>query len=515
MKMQPPYLKSLHLYMLRLWQGCLASEAARSIRELRDRFWPLGIRLQLTCWYTGVLAIIILCSGAVAYKHLDTSLESTADTALNLRIQQIANEVSYRNGHIRFDESIGDIPRLSSTASPSSGIAVDVDASSIVRILDSKGRVLRATPAFQRLSLPEESLAQPLSGQPWKGTVKTSSDQEIRIASQALTRHGKPYAIVQVGESLKQLHAVLHQEVVLFVLLTPEVLMMCALIGSWLSMRAFAPIHKLAATARRIGEGDLQQRVPVPQPRDEVQFLAMTLNDMIERLDAAFKRQQRFVSDASHELRTPVAAIRSKTDVALLQDLSPREYVGVLQGINTEAERLSRLINDLLVLARADEGRTLLAQEPVQLDFLVKTVAANAEELAQERGITVEVQTPQPVTICGDEARLIQVVMNLLDNALIYTQAGGHVTLKVEQDEAAARIIVSDTGQGIAPEHLPYIFERFYRADPAHQHHEGGSSGLGLAIVDWVVRAHNGSVSVKSQPGLGSTFIVNLPRGTK
>jgi len=294
-------------------------------------------------------------------------------------------------------------------------------------------------------------------------------------------------------------------------LLVPFILLIGALGSYWLASQAFAPIHHLTSTARQIKAGDLSQRVPVPKARDEVYNLAVTLNEMIERLEASFLRQQRFVADASHELRTPIAAIRSKTDVTLMQPTSAQEYVSVLQSINGEAERLSHLISDLLALARADEGQAPLERETIQLDLLAQAVAANAEFLAQERNIHMVLQLSEPVTILGDEARLIQAIMNLLDNALVYTPRGGYVLLRVEGDQKNARVIVRDTGEGIPAQHLPHIFERFYRCDPARKRREGGSSGLGLTIVDWVVRVHGGTIDVVSKVGYGSTFTVTIP----
>jgi signal transduction histidine kinase len=249
----------------------------------------------------------------------------------------------------------------------------------------------------------------------------------------------------------------------------------------------------------------------VPPVRDEVQYLAMTLNSMLDSLDQAFSRQRQFVADASHELRTPVAVIRNKAGVALLEPPRLDETVTALQEIRTETERLTFLLTDLLTLARGDEGRARFGREVVQLDRLVETVAATTEVLADERRIQLALQIPHPVTVVGDEARLIQVVMNLLDNAIRYTKPGGRVWVSVEQTDDSARLIVRDTGSGIAPEHLPHIFERFYRADPTRRRTGGSSSGLGLSIVEWIARTHGGSVEVESQVGQGSCFTVTLP----
>jgi heavy metal sensor kinase len=289
------------------------------------------------------------------------------------------------------------------------------------------------------------------------------------------------------------------------------VLLACALGSYWLAARAFAPIQRLAETARRIKAGDLRSRVLVPRAHDEVQYLALTLNEMIDSLDQALTRQRRFVADASHELRTPVAVIRNKTDVALLGSGTRQDYVTVMHEINAEAERLGHLISDLLALARGDEGQTQFEREPVRLDLVARAVAANANLLAAERGITLEVQRCEAVTVLGDEARLIQVIMNLLENAVRYTNPGGRVTLTVQATQDQALLSVRDTGIGIAAEHLPHIFERFYRADPARGRTGGSSSGLGLSIVEWVVRAHGGTVSGESRLGRGSCFTVTLP----
>jgi len=317
---------------------------------------------------------------------------------------------------------------------------------------------------------------------------------------------------VQVGESLTSLSTTLRSAVLELIIIGICVLLLSFFGSYWLAARSFAPVKKMTSIARHIEAGDLHERVPVPHTQDELQTLALTFNDMIERLEKAFARQRRFVADASHELRTPVAAIRSMTDVALAQrgPVPLDEYLTVLRDVNTEAERLGHLINDLLALARTDESKMLLEQEPVRLDLLVSDVAATTEPLATEKGITLEVQAKQPATILGDEVRLIQVIMNLIDNAITYTNSGGKVLLQVEIKDNNAILRVSDTGIGIEKRHLEHIFERFYRVDPARTRAAGGT-GLGLAIVDWIVRAHNGSISVESQVGQGTTFTVHLP----
>jgi len=477
-----------------------------------------GVRLQLTLWYILVFALLLIISDIIFYEQLHSSLSNNLNAALQLHAQQIAVGISNENGHVRIQNVNGDIPGTGIDTGPNVNVtnqsdtqSSDVEFGSLVRILDARGKTLRVTPAFQMLLVPATSVTQALQETSWQGTITTRSGQQVRLYSMALMDNNTPFAVIQVGESLAQLNTTLQNVLIELLLTVPFVLLLGALGSYWLAGRAFIPVDRLTRTAQQIKAGDLHQRVPVPRSHDEIQRLALTLNEMIERLEQTFTRQRRFVADASHELRTPVAAIRSMTELAQLQQLSQEEYNKMLHDINVESERLGHLISDLLALARADEGQTRLECAPVRLDVLSHAVAANAEPLALEHDVTVQVEAPVSVVVMGDEARLIQAVMNLLDNAIIYTNAGGQVTLTVETKQQQAYLRVHDTGIGIAPEHLPHLFERFYRVDQARVRTEGNSSGLGLAIVDWVIHAHGGTISIESQVGKGSTFTITLP----
>ena len=476
------------------------------------RLWPLGVRLQLMLWYTVVFAVLIFFSDAILYSQLQTSLLTNLDTSLRQQVEQISSGISTaENGTVTIQDVTGDLPELGTSAVNQQGNHTDINFGSLVRILDAKGHVLRETAAFTALLVPSTNVMQPLHGTFWQGNVSTHNGQQVRLYSKVLQENGVPFATVQVGESLAQLQAALHSVLLELIVIAPFLLLFGALGSYWLASRAFIPIDRLTRTTREIQAGDLHQRVPVPHTHDEVQRLAATLNEMIARLEEAFKRQQRFVADASHELRTPVAVIRSTTDLALFEERTPQEYKQLLENINAETERLGHLLSDLLALARSDEGKIRLEREPVQLDQLVKMVVANAEVLAVEHEVTLQVQADKSVVVLGDEARLIQAVINLLDNAIIYTNAGGRVIVSVEPKETVALLAVHDTGIGIAPEHIPHLFERFYRVDPARVRTGGNNSGLGLAIVEWVISAHGGTISVESQLGQGTTFLVTLP----
>jgi two-component system OmpR family sensor kinase len=470
-----------------------------------------GIRVQLTLWYTAIFALLILLFCLIFYTTLQAFLASGMDSALQLRAQQIAGGISSENRKIVIQDVTGELPGLDATATPGEqGARSDVNIGTLVRMLDVNGNTAYISPAFGDLTLPPTSFTQPLHGVSWQGTVTAHNGQAVRVYSVALSDNGKVFGVLQVGESLAQLTATLQSITIALLIIIPFVLLLGALGSYWLAKRAFRPILHLTRTAREIKAGDLHRRVPVPHTRDEVYDLALTLNEMIGRLDQAFTQQRRFVADASHELRTPVTVIRSITDVALEEPLGLVEYQEILSEINAESERLGLLINDLLVLARADEEQIQLDHEPVRLDLLACDVAATMEPLANERGIELQLQTLETATVSGDTARLIQVLMGLVDNALTYTNAGGTVTLSVEARDHIACLTVRDTGIGISEEDRAHIFERFYRADPARSRAAGGS-GLGLSIAHWVIQAHGGAITVESKVGQGSTFIVTLP----
>lgn len=488
--------------------------------KLLHDHWPVGIRTQLMLWYLIVFAVLMLLFGGIFYANLRTSLSTSLDTALQLRTQQIAAGITDEQGKIIIQDVTGELPGVvdrDSVQSPSTPDGqegadqhADVTFGTLVRILGADGQPVYVTRAFRGLRVPAASITQPLHHVVWQGMVTAHHGQAVRLYSAPLEHDGKVYGVIQVGQSLTSLDTTLMSVVLELLLIGPFVLLLSAFGSYWLAARAFEPIHHLTCTARHIEASDLHQRVPVPRTRDEVQSLALTFNEMIERLDKAFARQRRFVADASHELRTPVAAIRSMTDTVLDQEATPQEYVAVLHDITSEAERLGHLISDLLVLARADEGQTLLEWKPLRLDLLLSDVLATVEALASERSITVEVGRLEPALVMGDEARLIQVILTLLDNARAYTNEGGKVELAVVIRDKHACLVVQDTGIGIAPEDQEHIFERFYRADSARARIASGT-GLGLAIVEWVVRAHRGTITVESQVGQGSTFTVALP----
>ncbi|HEV8194018.1 MAG TPA: HAMP domain-containing sensor histidine kinase, partial [Ktedonobacterales bacterium] len=340
----------------------------------------------------------------------------------------------------------------------------------------------------------------------------------------ALQSGGNVVAWLVVGQPNQQSEAL--QTLVPGLLLAgPATLLLAALGGYWLATRAMRPVQLITHTARQIGETDLSRRLNLKR-RDELGDLAATFDGMLARLEAAFARQRRFTADASHELRTPLAIVGLEVERALTRTREPAEYVRALAVIQTENEYMSRLVNDLLTLARADAGQAAPQWDAVDLSDVVLDAVERLVPLARAQGVTLQTGDLPELVVTADRAYLAQMLTNLIENGIKYTAGVGscvRVTLGYAADGKMALIRVADDGPGIPPEHLPHIFERFYRVDEARTQEPeesgasvacsptAGGSGLGLALVDWIGRLHRGEVRVQSAVGHGSVFEALLP----
>jgi two-component system OmpR family sensor kinase len=317
----------------------------------------------------------------------------------------------------------------------------------------------------------------------------------------------RPRQILFVASSLAGLDGTLHRLLVIEAIATVAVLVALGLVAAWLVRLGLRPLRGIEATAAAIAGGDLSQRVDHPDPRTEVGRVGSVLNVMLDRIEASDRRLRRFIADASHELRTPLASVRAYAELFARGAASrPADLERAMTGITREAERMSLLVEDLLLLARLDEGRPL-ASDPVSLDAVVAEAVDAAEILDSSRRYALEAEN---VVVEGDGEKLRQIVDNLLANARSHTPAATEVKVSVRRDGDEAVLEVTDSGPGLSEEDAQRIFERFYRADESRARAEGGV-GLGLAIVAAVAHAHGGSAEVRSEPGHGATFAVRLP----
>lgn len=278
--------------------------------------------------------------------------------------------------------------------------------------------------------------------------------------------------------------------------------------GLFLSRRALAPVARSIETARLLNPADLSARLPLSGSRDELDELADTMNKMLDRLAEYHAQSERFTADASHELRSPLSAMRTAIEVALQQPRPIEQYRRVLESLGSQCERLSDLVNNLLLLARADAGQIELRRELVDLAEIVEDTVELYQPVADDQQVILDWRASSPIAVYGDRGRLHQLVTNLLDNALKFTHRGGRITLRLEAPDADARLTVADTGVGIAADRLPRIFDRFNQADRARH---GRGAGLGLSICRWIAVAHGGTIEAASQPDVGTVMTVVLP----
>jgi two-component system heavy metal sensor histidine kinase CusS len=293
---------------------------------------------------------------------------------------------------------------------------------------------------------------------------------------------------------------------------TPLVLLIGSLGGYWMSRRALRPVDQVTRAARTIGIENLSQRLEVPSTGDELQRLSETWNGMLERLEAAVKRLSQFTADASHELRTPITLIRATAELTLRRERSIETYREALRHIIDDSDRTARLIDDLLLLARADAGLPALSLDRVELTPLVRDVCEQGQILAEQRQLEISAEAPdQPVYVDANDPALRRLLLLLVDNAVKYTPAGGHITVSVAADSSGPSVTVRDTGVGIPDAALPHVFERFYRVDESRNRDAGGA-GLGLSIAQWIAHRHHARLEAESVVGQGSAFRVRFPQ---
>jgi heavy metal sensor kinase len=328
---------------------------------------------------------------------------------------------------------------------------------------------------------------------------------------QQVQQPGQPDRLLLVARTAGFVQVAVNDLGMLIAVTAPIALLLAIVGGVFLADRALTPIDEITRTAGAISAEDLsRRRLSLPQAHDEVGRLAATFDHMLERLDRAFEQQRRFTADASHELRTPLAMLVSRAGLALEHRRTLAEYEEILQEIRDGGLHMGRIVNDLLMLARADAGESLAVSERLDAAELVGSVADAMGPLATDRGIQLTASGAESIAVLGDQTRLMQLLVNLVDNALSHTPPGGEVRVSASREGRSALLEVADTGTGIAREHLPHVFERFFRGE-RDRRREGGGAGLGLSLCQSIARAHGGDIRIESEVGKGTCAAVRLP----
>lgn len=457
----------------------------------------LSIGVRLTLWYLAIFALAQILFGAGMWFILRHNLYDLVDDGLEAQVDDLRNFLRSQPKDRPIAKVQEEVNETYTIEHPGDYLALYAEDNQLIY----RSAFMQA---HQAILLPPNQVKRPVVRSGW------IDGRPFRFLFQKLQVNGHVYT-VEMGIPADDAVETLHDFRVYLLMFAPLLLLVAAGGGYWLSRRALSPVDSLVRTAREVSGANLSSRLQKLETGDELQRLSDTLNAMLDRIESAFQRITQFTADASHELRTPVSLIRTEAELALRRSRGEAEYKESLRHILLEAERTTALIEQLLSMARADSGRETLHFEPVDLRQTLRGVVDGWQQVATIRNLQFSASLDAPdFSVLGDETLLRRLVDVLLDNAFKYTPSPGSVHLSLETQGESAIIRVQDSGVGIADEDQGKIFERFYRVDKARSRAQGGA-GLGLAIAQWIVTQHGGSIGVESRPGQGSTFRVELP----
>jgi heavy metal sensor kinase len=462
----------------------------------------LTLRARLAVVYTVVIGLLLVGLSLMSYRVLAHQL----DADVSARLTELSDGL---HGYVRFD---GDRPGLAFDRQDSDQAAFVHEATRYYQIYDAtSGRLLVQSEGFEPLGLhftPAE--VQAFREQPLPFDIRTDYGR-FRVANSLIVRGDHQVDLLQVGASLAAVDSALGRYRNLLLWRIPPALLVAALAAWWMAGIALAPLSRVAAAAGTIDVMSLSRRLPLRGAGDELDDVAQAFNETLMRLEQAVEEMRQFSAALAHELRTPLAALRGEIELALRRTGLDDQQRSAFGSQLEELDRLKRLIDQILTLARAEAGQIPLSFAPVDLSELGLALIEQLEPVAQARGIDLHCDRAGPAVVEGDAGWLRRLVLNLLDNALKFTGEGGHVALRLTNVKDEVRMDVEDTGIGMTPEVTARIFDRFFRADPARSSTFDGA-GLGLSLVKWIAERHHGRVAVDSTTGTGSTFTVWLPR---
>ena len=450
----------------------------------------LSIRMRVTLWFTAMMSLLAVLMLLFLYLAGQRTVRSLLRDRLTHVVQNSLDYIELDDGRLELDDDM------------------DFFVNGVYRsIYDAEGRMLygRIPEKYNGIQAFQDD------------TMQQFDDEDTNWYIYDIQYEVKGYGTVWVrgilsSESANSTFASLFH---LALIALPCLVFLAALGGYFLISRAFLPVRCIADSAEQISSGnDLSRRIALGEANDEIYQLAATVDRMLDRLEDSFAREKQFTSDASHELRTPLSVILSQCDYSLSRPQSSKETTKALETVQEQARKMSALISQLLTLARADRGQDRLLLEQIDLSNLTEMVSMQVQEMAEEKQITVHTDIAPEITVLGDETMLMRMLLNLMENAVKYGTSGGNLWVTLSRQDNRIYGTIRDDGIGIAKENLPKVWDRFYQVEPSRSSTIGGV-GLGLPMVQYIVRAHGGVITAESKLGKGSTFTFWLPNDTK
>lgn len=445
----------------------------------------LSIRLKITLWYSLLTVILLSVFLPVLYGLISTSMYTNEEGALRNIASQVILGCEIENDRINWGE----------------GTKLPADAS--IAIVEVDGNVLVSNSNLDWIS----------SGPFHAGVIQTITQQgkSWMVYDESLKNENQILAYVRVCTPLDSVTSFLIKVKIIMIIAAPIFLLIAVLGGLLIAKKALRPISKITGTAAEIEKGDLSLRIGGIDTKDEVGHLANTFNSMLDHLEVSFRRERQFSSDASHELRTPVAIIMAYSEALIASKNkkceSTDDEIKSLELIRSESEKMNVIISQLLMLARGYESKYPVEIENIDLNEIISSVVEQMQDLASESNISLQYAPNDELLCFADQSLMTQMLINLMENGIKYGRPSGYVKITAKKENTSIQIVVEDNGIGISKEDLPNIFDRFYRADKSR---DRSGTGLGLSIVKWIVDEHNGKITVSSEPGVGTTFSITI-----
>jgi heavy metal sensor kinase len=488
-----------------------------------------SIRFKISLWYVSIFSLTFIAAGFVIYHNLNQRLRGGIDNLLELRAEGIANSIdtywetekieAARNG-VKI-ETLSKVDNLNFIKIAQRWVLERINdpelLNIIVQIFDSHGEQIASLKNIPSIiALPAETFNAVLQGisrfDEISAEISPGKPVKLRTLTLPVRENGAVAYIVQIVSPLTHMYATLKNLKFILFLLLPLTVIISGVVGAFLAKATLKPVNRMIDTAQHISAENLKSRIVTPKSKDELRRLADTFNEMLERLEKAFLSQRKLIEDLAHELKTPLAVMKGELEVTLKRVRSTREYESTLDINLEEVNKLIKILEELLVLARLDKNIVALETKPIDVSELVESTVNDIKILAEQKKIAFHLSIKGKAVVLGDENRLKRLFLNILDNALKYTEPQGKVTVESGPEANQAKVTISDTGPGIPEDQVPRIFDRFYGAEKTRV---PGGFGLGLSIAKSIVEAHKGQIQVQSILNKGSTFTILLPLAGK